>query len=465
MHTATLLTQPHEAWAPYRPSDEEPWDERRVAHLHRRAGFGAGWKTIARDVAAGPVESIARVLEGDDHCPDERPVADFENLAAAMDRSFDQQPSLARLQVAWLYRFVYAPFPLREKMTLAWHTHFATSFAKADARALAEQNRAQRELWRAPISRLHLRMLRDPAMLVWLDGDNSQKEQPNENLGREFLELFALGEGNYSEQDVKETARALTGWQRMVDNDKLRRLPSRHDAGVKTLLGETGAWTDEDVVRIACRQPAAARHIARRLWRTFIADGFKPTPKLLEALAAAMRMPGDVDVAKGIETVLRSRLFHSIECRSWRVASPVDYAACALRSCEALAPCPDLMDVNLFLNRMGQQLFEPPNVAGWPGGLEWLRGPTIVARTNFAAWLAAGAAGVSPDHFLSVARRHKWTGPAEWLDRFSLLLAAVPLPPARAASIVAAAKAIADPAKSCAEVVKQILSSSAGQLC
>ena len=160
----------------------------------------------------------------------------------------------------------------------------------------------------------------------------------------------------------------------------------------------------------------------------------------------------------------RSRLFHSVECRAWRVASPVEYAACALRACEALSPCPDLMEVNLQLGRMGQQLFQPPSVAGWPGGLEWLRGPTIVARANFAAWLVDGNAGVAPERFLAVARRHGWRRPTEWVERFGLLLAPVALPPERAAAIAAEASAVADPAKSCAQVVKQVLNSSAAQL-
>jgi uncharacterized protein (DUF1800 family) len=463
MNNATLLGRPQEAWVRYRPSDEEPWDAGRVAHLHRRAGFGANWNQVARDLRAGPEAAMARVLHGDERASDGRPAAEFGSVAAAMDRSFDQQPSLARLQVAWLYRIVYSPFPLLEKMTLAWHAHFATSFARVGAVALAEQHRTQRNLWRAPISQLLLQMLRDPAMLAWLDGVNSHKDKPNENLGREFLELFALGEGNFSERDVKDTARALTGWVRMADRDELRFVPSRHDAEAKTVLGQTGDWRDEDIVRIFCQQPAAARHIARRLWRTFVADCVEPPADLLEALAAAMRVPGDVDVARGIEVVLRSRLFHSVECRGWRVAAPVEYVARALRSCEAIRPCPDLMDVNLQLNQMGQQLFEPPNVAGWPGGLQWLRGPTIVARTNFAAWLTQDA-GVAPGHFLAVARRNGWDGPAEWLDGFASLLAAVPLPPDRAASIEAEARAIADPARSCARVVEQILCSSAGQL-
>ncbi len=194
----------------------------------------------------------------------------------------------------WLYRLIFTPFPLAEVMTLAWHGHYATSQAKVNSPELMlAQNNALRELWRAPISKLHRRMLSDPAMRRWLDGLNSTKSHPNENLGREFLELFALGEGHYSERDVREASRALTGWSE-VDFQKHRDQldPGEFDDGTKTILGETGPWGLDDLVRIACRQPAAATHIARRLYRTFIADTDRPTDALLAPLADAMRVQG-----------------------------------------------------------------------------------------------------------------------------------------------------------------------------
>ena len=140
-------------------------------------------------------------------------------------------------------------------------------------------------------------------------------------------------------------------------------------------------------MRIACRQPAAATHIARRLYRTFISDTDQPSADLLAPLADAMRVDGDVDVARGIEFVLRSRLFHSEECRGRRVKSPVDFAIGAIRACELFAPPPDLVDLEIHLTKMGQRLFFPPSVAGWPGGLAWLGGQELVARANFAAWI------------------------------------------------------------------------------
>ena len=177
-------------------------------------------------------------------------------------------------------------------------------------------------------------------------------------------------------------------------------------------------------MRIACRQPAAATHIARRLYRTFVSDTDEPTPELLAPLAEAMRVEGDVDVARGIEMVLRSRLFHSDECRARRVKSPVALAIGAIRACEAFAPPPDLVELEIHLTKMGQRLFYPPNVAGWPGGLAWLRGSTVLARANFAAWLAGPSAGLSAEHFRDLAGRHGLESPEAWLDAMAVLLPA-----------------------------------------
>ncbi|MEJ7636667.1 MAG: DUF1800 family protein, partial [Singulisphaera sp.] len=253
-----------------------------------------------------------------------------------------RSPSIERLQYLWLFRMVFTPHPLAERMTIAWHGHYATSNQKVnDPISMLEQNLTQRELWRAPMSKLLLAMLRDPAMLLWLDGIGSTKDRPNENLGREFLELFALGEGHYTERDVREVARALTGW---VVRRGDRQLPvldvSDHDAGAKAILGETGPWAVEDVVRIACRQPAAASHVARLLYRTFVSDVEPPSDELIAPLADAMRIPGDVEVVRGIETILRSRLFHSEACRGRHVKSPAAFAVGAIRSCEVFSPRP-----------------------------------------------------------------------------------------------------------------------------
>jgi len=425
----SLFTDPGRAWEPYHPGPEARWDAARVAHLHRRAGLGATWGQLQRDLNEGFESSLRRILDGEAQGPSGQPAPEFADTVAAMEESAERRPSLERVQMLWLYRLIFTPFPLSEVMTLAWHGHFATSQAKVNsAELMLAQNNAQRALWRAPISKLHRQMLNDGAMRRWLDGLNSTKAQPNENLGREFLELFALGEGHYTERDVREVARALTGWRQADNRQKRDQLdPGDFDTGPKTILGQTGPWSLDDVVRIACRHPAAATHIARRLYRTFLSNTDEPSPDLLVALAAAMRVEGDVDVARGIELVLRSRLFHSEECHKRRVKSPVNFAIGAIRAFELFAPPPDLVDLEIHLTKMGQRLFFPPGVAGWPDGLAWLRGQSVLARANFAAWITEPSTHGDPDHLRGLAQRYGLKTSERWVDALATLLLGSPL--------------------------------------
>ncbi len=425
----SLFTDPGRAWEPYQPGPKAPWDAARVAHLHRRAGLGATWGQLQRDLNDGFEPSLRRILEGEAQGPSGQPSSEFADTVAAMEESAQRRPSMVRVQMLWLYRLIFTPFPLQEVMTLAWHGHYATSQAKVNsAELMLAQNNALRTLWRAPISKLHLRMLNDGAMRRWLDGLNSTKAQPNENLGREFLELFALGEGHYAERDVREVARALTGWREVDIRQRRDQFdPGDFDDGAKTILGQTGHWGLDDVVRIACRHPAAATHIARRLYRTFLSNTDEPSPDLLVPLAMAMRVDGDADVARGIELVLRSRLFHSEECRARRVKSPVHFAMEAIRAFELFAPPPDLVDLEIHLTKMGQRLFFPPSVAGWPDGLAWFRGQSVLARANFASWITEPSTLGDADHLRGLARRYGLKTSESWVDALTTLLLGSPV--------------------------------------
>ncbi len=465
MTEPTLLRGAEHAWEAYQPTAADPWDAAKVAHLHRRAGFGATWAQIQRDVADGYETSLKRVLQGEAQAPDGRPAGEIEDLVTVMADSAQRNPSIERVQLLWLFRMLFTQFPLAEKMTLTWHSHYASSAEKVrEPRWMLGQNFTQRAHWRARISRLHLGMLRDPAMLKWLDGTENSKGQPNENLGREFLELFSLGEGNYTEADVRETARALTGWQE-VGSEALELLPNYHDDGPKTVLGAKGNWGDDDVVRIVCRQPAAARHIARRLYRTFISDTEEPSATLIEPLAESMRVDGDVDVARGLERVLRSRLFHSPVCRGKRVKSPVEYVIGALRGCETFSPAPDLSDIEIHLTKMGQRLFYPPTVAGWPGGLAWLRGSTVLARANFAASFANPDSSYGPSHLADVAKRHGWNKPEQWIEALSTVLLGAPLRDSKKTELHALCRKTTDPAQYGGRIVQYLLSLPEAQMC
>src|SRR5215470_4510173 len=195
-------------WTPYEPSRTTPWDLRRVVHLHRRAGFAATWGEIQRDLKDGPKASIDRLLTGKaraDGVP-----KDFAD-AAALLAGYAGDPE--RLKAWWVYRMLFGPDPLTERLALMWHNHFATSIAKVnDAGAMRRQNELFRAHARARFGELLNAAVRDPALLVWLDAPANRKGKPNENLARELMELFTLGVGHYTEADVKEAARALTGW-------------------------------------------------------------------------------------------------------------------------------------------------------------------------------------------------------------------------------------------------------------
>jgi uncharacterized protein (DUF1800 family) len=462
MNTVGLWDDPKTAWLPYQPGVAEPWDTAPVVHLHLRAGFGATWAQVRRDVAEGYEASLKRVLEGETHGPDGRSAWEFNELASLMEEDARRQPSIERVRLWWLFRLLFTPFPLMEKMTLAWHSHYATSDNKVrDPLRMLEQNVTLRRLWRARAGELHAALLRDPAMLKWLDGADNAKGRPNENLGREFLERFALGVGHYTEQDVREVARALTGWEGYRE---LRFAADLHDDAPKVILGARGNWGEEDVVRLACRQPAAALHVARRLYCTFVCDTDEASDPLLETLAEAMRMDGDVDVARGIEIVLRSRLFHSPACRGKRIKSPVEYTVGALRACEAFSPPPDLADLETDISRMGQRLFCPPNVAGWPDGLAWLGGSTILARCHFAAGFADSSLPYGPQHLLELTRRHQWTTTEQRLDGFATLL--LGMPPRDARKLEGTVLSLKeDAAAGCAHLVQTLLTIPEGQVC
>ncbi len=452
------------AWEPYRPGTDGPWDAATVAHLHRRAGFSATWAQIQRDLGDGYERSLQRVLHGEPQGPDGRPAPDFDELSALMHEDLRRRPTIERLQLAWLFRLLFTPFPLAEKMTLAWHSHYATSNDKvSNPLGMLEQYLTLRRLWRAPVSQLHAALLRDPAMLKWLDGSANTRDRPNENMAREFLELFSLGEGHYSEPDIREAARALTGWQAEAAGKTMRYVTSQHDGGPKTILGARGNWGEQDLVRIVCRQPAAALHTARRLYRTFISDTDEPPVQLLEPLAQTMRADGDVAVDQGIEVVLRSRLFHSLACRGKRVKNPVEYAVGALRTAEAFARPPDLADVEIHVTKMGQRLFYPPNVAGWPGGLSWLSGSTILARARFAATFADPASPYGPSHLWNLAQRYDRKSPDERFEFFAtLFLGCPPRYPQKFQEALRGSKG--DAPRQCGQLVQLLLNSAEAQV-
>jgi uncharacterized protein (DUF1800 family) len=369
-------------WTPYVPDEAMPWDVRRVVHLHRRAGFAATWDEIRRDLKDGPQAAIDRLLEGRS-----RSCGVPADFAAFADRLADlalAAPEPNRLKGWWVYRMLFGPDPLTERLTLMWHDHFATSNLKVnDLSLMRRQNESLRSLGRAPFGRLLHAMLRDPALLVWLDAQENTKGHPNENLARELMELFTLGIGPYSEDDVKQAARALTGWK--VAGDEARFVPGRHDLGAKTILGRAGAFDADGLAGLLLEHPATSRRLAWRLCHQFLGEG-TIDDRALDALAEGLRAH-DLDMGWGVATVLRSRRFFDAAELGRRIASPIDYILGAVRALEMLDPAPSVPVLADWCGRLGQDLFYPPNVGGWPGGRNWITTRSALGRANFAAAL------------------------------------------------------------------------------
>ena len=204
-------TRSTDVWDRYEPSAEAPWDLRRVTHLHRRAGFAASWVEIRRDLEEGPEASVNRLLDGKCRPPGAPEPEEFERIAGVLGEAAVASSDTGRLKAWWLFRLLFSPDPLGERLTLMWHNHFATSIQKVgDPTAMRRQNETFRRLARKPFGELLEAVAHDPALLIWLDAPANRKGHPNENLARELMELFTLGIGHYGETDVKETARALT---------------------------------------------------------------------------------------------------------------------------------------------------------------------------------------------------------------------------------------------------------------
>ena len=410
-------------WAPYKPDDGAPWGLRRVVQLHRRAGFAATWREIQRDVKDGPQASIDRVLAGKANA--EGVPADFARTADLLGETAASSGDAARLKAWWVYRMLYGPDPLTERLALMWHDHFATSNLKVDnLPAMRQQNEAFRKFARAPFGELLGAAVRGPALLAWLDAPANRKGHPNENLARELMELFSLGVGHYTEGDVKEAARALTGWtvrdEAFFENDR------GHDDGEKSILGKKGRWKGADLVRIVLEQPATARRLAWRIAGTFLGERAMARADL-DALADGLRRR-NLDVGWAVETVLRSRLFFAPESLGDRVIGPAEYVVGAARALELFDPPSSTLVLAEWSARLGQDLFYPPNVGGWPGGRAWLTTRALVGRANYAAALVEGerVGRPGPMDALALARRHGEADPVVFYTR--LLLGAEPSP-------------------------------------
>ena len=317
---------------------------------------------------------------------------DEKTKLAEERRQFQQQfqrdtnLDLLAMRANWLERMTGGPRPFQEKLTLFWHGHFATSSVKVrEPYFMWRQIQTFREKGTGNWLDLLQAVATDPAMLLWLDQAQSRREHPNENFARECMELFTLGEGHYTEKDVTEAARAMTGWSLDRDTESYRYRPFFHDSGLKTVFGQTGPLTGNDVLQMIVAQPQSRRFITGKLWKFFATDALDPD--LNDAMADAF-LAGRLNFHPFLRTLFRSEEFYSAKVMGSQIKSPVQWLVSSSRMLERPLP-PPAVSIEM-IRTLGQDLLAPPNVKGWDGGLSWITTNTLLSRYNQAAVLVMG---------------------------------------------------------------------------
>jgi len=378
------------------------WDFDAAAHLLVRAGFGGRAEEIEKLHALGPAKAISSLVDSqpesyappacaDSHGQDElrnqlrdavTPEQKQSVLKLLNERFRYEMSDLTRW---WVTRMVNTRAPFLEKMTLFWHGHFATSGQKVrHAYKMWHQNEILRQNGLANFANLTKAISRDPAMMIWLDTVQSKKERPNENFAREVMELFTLGEGCYSESDVKEAARAWTGYRIDKDN-QFRFAPAQFDSGLKTFLGETGSWNGDQIVDMIVSQPQCARFIAAKIWKFFAYEA--TDPKLIDALASEFRNV-QYEIRPFMKQVFSAQEFYGAEALNSQIKSPVQFLVQAFRTMPIALPESSVLE--FAFRQMGQVPFYPPSVKGWDGGNSWINTATLTFRYKLARQLVEG---------------------------------------------------------------------------
>ena len=367
-----------------------------MAHLMRRTGFGATREELEALVEIGYEETVERLIDP----PDDIPRADQEMLFRYIPSTETGGPNPTPGAAQWLYHMINTQRPLEEKMALFWHHIFATGNSKVDNdNHLTAQTHLFRDHGMGNYRDLLIQVAQNPAMIFWLDNNENHKRSPNENWGRELLELFSLGVGHYTETDVFECARAFTGWTigAKIPRNPHHRFswhfefrPEEHDYGQKTFLGQTGNFDGEDIIDIVLQQQACPRFIARHLYNFFVADEpqvpawlVEPprNPEAVELLAETLVESG-YEIRPVLRTMFNSDFFK--ESMYQKVKSPVEVVVGTLKMTGDLqGPDPRLLAMGQEPAYMGQSLHDPPSVEGWHTGREWINSGSVVKRINF----------------------------------------------------------------------------------
>ena len=401
------------------PITSADWDYDKAAHLLERAGFGGTPEEIEALAAMTPQAAVDWVVHyqrqvdtaptfepspiwdsGMDPFPKSRadavriaretgqsmgvpvlPEGESRRLQPVVNKFFYGLRSNAvetqRLSTWWGERMLATGRPLEEKLTLFWHGHFATGNTKVrDTRMMFRQNSMLRSNANGNFADLLIGILRDPAMLVYLDNGENVKGHPNENFGRELLELFTLGVGNYTEQDIREGSRAFTGWTNDVLEFEFD--AEQHDFEEKTFLGQTGPFNGDDIIEIILEQPAAAEFVGGKLYKYFVRD--EVDADVRSTLAATFR-DANYELKPLLSRIFLSRDFYSPASYATKIKSPVHLVVSTYKKL-GLTELPTIPDFNRLTAGLGQTLFNPPNVAGWAGGRTWVTPATLLERGN-----------------------------------------------------------------------------------
>ena len=357
---------PEDALSPY---TNGPWDEHRAAHLLRRALGGCHRSESERLAQLSPEVAVDALFAPADPIQEAGLAAVGRTLARGGDRE--------HLAGWWLMKSVQERRATGSRLALFLHDHFACALSKTeDLQAMLAQHQLFLDEGGGSFPALLRSVVRGPAMLRFLDGDKNRRGTPNENLARELLELFTLGVGHYSETDVREAARALTGYG--LRQGRFAFIAAHHDPEPKHVLGHE-IDNGDDLCRVAAASPRCARFLAGKFWRWYVSP--TPPPATLELLAERWRATG-MDVSWLLKTLLASRAFYSDDVRRSLVKSPVDLVVGTLR---ATGGKPDYVAAARSCDPMGQTLFEPPGVQGWADGEAWIHPSAWIARTRFAA--------------------------------------------------------------------------------
>lgn len=411
-------------------------------HLLSRTGFGGNLRDIEQLTAMDRESAVDYLLNRAVRRAATNPPRDvvtsippqqgLKEMSPEEKKAFKQERKEEALALkAWWYgELLETPSPLTERMTLFWHNHFTSSVKKVKWPALLyHQNVLLRRHAVGSYRDLLFQIAKDPAMVLYLDTQSNHKDHPNENFARELFELFTLGEGQYSEADIKEAARAFTGWHVALRHGGAFTFNRhQHDGGVKHVLGKTGAFGGDDVLALLLDQPGCATYVAGKLWREFVSD--QPDQREVQRLGAVFRS-GGYQIAPLVRALFTSPHFWATENRGTLIKSPVELIVGTIRLFEL--PIRETEVLAKYGQRLGQDLFDPPNVKGWPGGTRWITSATLLNRWQL---LQRGLRGSETGHMHAGRGGGTMHGPA-WMveadiDQVQAVLAPVdpihPLP-------------------------------------